>query len=383
MRERSTRKSRGLATLRISRRRRVIAIVLLLCLIGAGAILGQRLAGFSQTSRKPVPNKEAAITSASFDSPSKEYIYAGGKLLATEEPQTPTCTVTFNDVTPANPYYADICDIATRGITIGCATGVYCPDSPVTRAQMAIFIERSLGIFNPPTPTSQRFTDVPPTHTAYAFIDDLANRGITLGCAAGFFCPDEGVTHEQMSAFMERAVGRFQPPTPPSQTFCDVPPSNSFYEFIADYFTRGVWPGCDGVGTGGSCQSIPGCTTASQCFCPSRVVTRSEMARILVRNFNGFPPVPSAPTGVTATPGSAKVTLSWNAPPTGATSYKVRRSTTSGNGYVDVATVSGTTTSHMDMPVTSGVTYFYVIAATNSNGSIGLNSSPQVSATPQ
>ena len=288
----------------------------------------------------------------------------------------------FTDVSQSNHYYADICEIWTRGVTLGCSTtpSLYCPDAPVPRWQMAIFIERSLGIFNPPTPAFQRFTDVPPSHQAYAFIDDFAQRGITLGCGNGsVFCPDDSVPHEQMATFMERAVGRFQPPTPPSQTFCDVPPGNTFYAFIADYFTRGVWPGCDGVGTGASCQSIPGCTTASKCFCPSRFVTRAEMARILVRNFNGFPPVPPAPTGVTATPGIARVTLSWNAA-TGASNYKVRRSTTSGSGYVDVATVSGT--GHIDTPLTSGVTYYYVIAGVNSNGSVGLNSG-QASATAQ
>jgi hypothetical protein len=306
----------------------------------------------------------------------KEYIYGpGGKLISTEEPQ-PTCTVTFSDVSPTTPYYADICEIAERGITLGCVANppLYCPDSPVTRAQMAIFIERSLGIFNPPPPTSQRFTDVPPTHYAYAFIDDFARRGITLGCTVDLFCPEMNIPHEQMATLMERAVGRFQPPQPPSQTFCDVPQTNVFYAFIHDYFVRGVWPGCDGVGTGSSCQS--GCT---QCFCPSREVTRAEMARILVRNFNGFPPVPSAPTGVTATPGNAQVTLSWNASP-GATSYKVRRSTTSGGGYADVATVTSGT-SYLDPGLANGTTYYYVIAAVNSNGSVGLNSA-QVSATP-
>jgi fibronectin type 3 domain-containing protein len=95
------------------------------------------------------------------------------------------------------------------------------------------------------------------------------------------------------------------------------------------------------------------------------------MARILVQNFNGFPPVPAAPTGVSAIGGSGKVTLFWNAT-SGATSYKVRRSTTSGTGYVDVNTVSGT--SYPDMPLVGGVTYYYVIAAVNSNGSVGLNS---------
>ena len=289
--------------------------------------------------------------------------------------------MTFDDVSPSNPYYADICQIATRGITVGCqpTPPLYCPDQTVTRAQMAVFIERSLGIFSPPTPTSQRFTDVPPTYWAYAFIDDFARRGITLGCATNLFCPDLEIPHEQMATLLERAVGRFQPTAPSSQTFCDVPSTNPFFAFIEDFFARGVWPGCNGVGTGGVCQSIPGCTTASRCFCPSRSVTRAEMVYILVRNFPGFPPAPSVPTGVTATAGSAKVTLFWNTA-SGATGYKVRRSTTNGSGYVDVATVSGT--SHVDSPLTSGITYYYVIAGVNSNGSVGLNSA-QVSATPQ
>lgn len=87
---------------------------------------------------------------------------------------------------------------------------------------------------------------------------------------------------------------------------------------------------------------------------------------------------PVAPTSLTATPGDALVNLSWTAA-SGATSYTVRRSTTSGSGYVDAATnVSGTT--YSDTGLTNGTTYYYVVAAVNAGGT-GANST-QASATP-
>ncbi len=36
-----------------------------------------------------------------------------------------------------------------RGITTGCAVGLYCPDSPVTRAQMSVFMQRLGGVATP------------------------------------------------------------------------------------------------------------------------------------------------------------------------------------------------------------------------------------------
>lgn len=75
---------------------------------------------------------------------------------------------------------------------------------------------------------------------------------------------------------------------------------------------------------------------------------------------------PDAPTGLTATPNAMQVGLSWNAV-SGATSYTVRRSTTSGSGYTDLATgVTGTT--YNDTTATLGTTYYYVVTATNSGG---------------
>jgi len=90
------------------------------------------------------------------------------------------------------------------------------------------------------------------------------------------------------------------------------------------------------------------------------------------------PTVPAAPAGLTATAGNAQAALSWNAV-SGATSYNVKRSTTSGGPYTTVAP-GVTTPSYTNTGLTNGTTYYYVVSAVNAVGE-GANSS-QVSVTP-
>ena len=51
----------------------------------------------------------------------------------------------FADVPAASPHHNDISNIADAGITGGCAAGLYCPSQAVTRDQMASFIARGTG----------------------------------------------------------------------------------------------------------------------------------------------------------------------------------------------------------------------------------------------
>jgi hypothetical protein len=85
---------------------------------------------------------------------------------------------------------------------------------------------------------------------------------------------------------------------------------------------------------------------------------------------------PSAPTGLTATPSDKQVALAWTVS-AGASSYNVKRSTTSG---AEKTISSGTGASYIDMNVTDGTTYYYVVSAVNSYGESG--NSSEKSATP-
>ncbi|MCS7311593.1 MAG: S-layer homology domain-containing protein [Acidobacteria bacterium] len=56
---------------------------------------------------------------------------------------------TFTDVPPAHPFYQHIEALVASGITTGCTATQYCPDTPLTRGQMAVFLSRALGLHWP------------------------------------------------------------------------------------------------------------------------------------------------------------------------------------------------------------------------------------------
>ena len=53
------------------------------------------------------------------------------------------CAGIFGDVPCSSPFASWIEQLAAQGITGGCGGGHYCPDSPVTREQMAVFLLKS------------------------------------------------------------------------------------------------------------------------------------------------------------------------------------------------------------------------------------------------
>lgn len=193
--------------------------------------------------------------------------------------EAPNAITSFNDVPTTSPYYSYIEIIKNLQVTLGCNTNLYCPDDPVKRDQMAAFIMRSLGEPNPPTPPTQRFTDVPPSNAFHKFIDRLAALNITAGCDANNYCPALDVTRGQMVTFLERAVGRGNPPAPAQQRFVDVPSTNPFYRFIESFVQHGIARGAMNV------FMRNGCSADGQHFCPDQVLTRAEMAALLVIEF--------------------------------------------------------------------------------------------------
>ena len=117
----------------------------------------------------------------------------------------PQGTSLFAD-TIGSVFAADISALADAGITKGCnppQNTRFCPDSAVTRGQMAAFLVRALGL-----PAGKAaFTDTR-RHLFEADITALAEAGITRGCNPprnDRFCPDDAVTRGQMAAFLVRA----------------------------------------------------------------------------------------------------------------------------------------------------------------------------------
>ena len=124
---------------------------------------------------------------------------------------------------PTEPRFADVGTdlwwaghaerLAELGITLGCSTepAEYCPDRPVTRAQMASFLVRAFEIA---AAEVSGFEDTA-NNTHRANIEALAAAGITLGCATDppSFCPRDPTTRAQMASFLTRALATREQPT--------------------------------------------------------------------------------------------------------------------------------------------------------------------------
>ena len=58
-----------------------------------------------------------------------------------------------------------------------------------------------------PAPAQASFGDVPTTDFGFQYIEALAASGITGGCGEGNYCPDQPVNRRQMAIFLAKALG--------------------------------------------------------------------------------------------------------------------------------------------------------------------------------
>jgi ELWxxDGT repeat protein len=124
-------------------------------------------------------------------------------LAARGTPPPPATGTVFADVPPgfwAGPW---IEQLAAEGIVGGCATNPprYCPGNTLTRAEMAILLLGARHV-TPPPATGTVFSDVPASYWAARWIEQLAAEGISNGCGGGRFCPDQPITRAEMAVFL-------------------------------------------------------------------------------------------------------------------------------------------------------------------------------------
>ena len=179
---------------------------------------------------------------------------------------------TFNDVPPNYWAFSFIETFAANGITSGCGNDNYCPEGLVTRAQMAIFLERGMrgSNYSPPPATGNVFFDVGLGSFGAAFIEQFFRDGITSGCGGGNYCPGSSVTRAQMAVFLLRAKhgANFSPP-PATGDFNDVGVNDFAANFIEQLAFEGITSGC-----------------GNNNYCPGDPVTRAQMAVFIVRTFD-------------------------------------------------------------------------------------------------
>jgi hypothetical protein len=117
----------------------------------------------------------------------------------------PACGATplFPDVPVTSPYCAWVEELSRRGVVGSCGGGNYCPTNVVTRAQMPIFVLKTLDpAIDPPACGTPMFGDVPATSPYCRWIEELVRRAVVTGCGGGNYCPNNPVTRGQMAVFL-------------------------------------------------------------------------------------------------------------------------------------------------------------------------------------
>ncbi|MCU0294208.1 MAG: S-layer homology domain-containing protein, partial [Thermoanaerobaculaceae bacterium] len=180
----------------------------------------------------------------------------------------------FADVPASHWAYVGVEALFHAGLTTGCLQNPlrYCPESLLNRAEMAAFLERAKHgpAYVPPAATGTLFADVPASHWAAAYIEQLHADGLTTGCGQNplRYCPEQQLTRAEMAVFLLRLEHgpAYTPPAGTGAVFSDVPTGYWAVSWIEQLFAEGITTGCGGGR-----------------YCPDQPLPRSEMAVFLTR----------------------------------------------------------------------------------------------------
>ncbi len=154
----------------------------------------------------------------------------------------------FPDVGLTHWAWRQVIACVDAGLVGGYSDG-YHPAAPVTRDQMAVYISRALAGSDAAVPTGPAvatFPDVPTSHWAYKYIEYCYTCGVVGGYASGYR-PAEIVNRAQMAVFVARSIcdptgeeglAGYVPPTEP--TFPDVLAGHWAYKYIEYCHDQGV-----------------------------------------------------------------------------------------------------------------------------------------------
>ena len=177
----------------------------------------------------------------------------------------------YTDLPSTNPWFDYVEILRNAGIVTGCTATEYCPEQPINRLDMAMFLVRGiLGTGTFPYNTTPYFEDVPASSPYFPYVQKLRELGITSGCnvTPALYCPAMIVTRAQMAKFLiSWKVGdNFQYTTSPY--FDDVPPSHWVYKYIQKMRDLGITSGC-----------------GTRIYCPDADNTRGQISVFLTRSF--------------------------------------------------------------------------------------------------
>ena len=152
----------------------------------------------------------------------------------------------FLDVPGSEQFYFYVTTLVSNGITAGVGGGLYGINDNTLRQQMAVFLLKAKhGLCYAPPACAGAFSDVPCPSTFANWIEAMAAEGITGGCGGGNFCPQNPVRRDQMAVFLLKAEhGSSYTPPPCTGVFTDVACPSTFAAWIEQLAAESITGGC-------------------------------------------------------------------------------------------------------------------------------------------
>ncbi|MFJ7934349.1 NlpC/P60 family protein [Sporosarcina sp. NPDC096371] len=157
--------------------------------------------------------------------------YTGARRLPTA-PAKPVTNSEFKDVDSAHPAFQAIVNLNTNGIISGFPNKEFRPDAQVNRGQAAAMINRVLKL---ETKSNAIFTDVGTTHSFAKDIAAMNEAGILAGYENGRFGVEDPLTKAQLAVILERAfkmVEATEDLVKTASLYTDVPSTYWAYDSI-------------------------------------------------------------------------------------------------------------------------------------------------------
>ena len=152
----------------------------------------------------------------------------------------------FLDVPPVHQFYLYVTKLVSNAITVGVGGGLYGVEQATLRQQMAVFLLKAKnGLCYVPPPCSGTFDDVPCPSTFANWIEALADQGITGGCGGNNYCPQNPVRRDQMAVFLLKTkYGSSHTPPACTGVYDDVPCGGPFAPWIEELAAEQITGGC-------------------------------------------------------------------------------------------------------------------------------------------
>jgi hypothetical protein len=108
----------------------------------------------------------------------------------------------FKDVKTTDKYYKEIAAAENAGLLKGRGKGLFAKEGQLTRAEMAVILQRA---FNIPNTDKSYYSDIKSNHYAYKAVNAITHNNIAGGYPDGTFKPSNPVTRAEFSVFLYRA----------------------------------------------------------------------------------------------------------------------------------------------------------------------------------